>query len=89
MLTAERVFDEILGMPLYEREKLFLFIARRGFISSPPATPRRNLTRFCGAWKDERSADDIIEEIYTDRQRNTRSDQVLAIELLRNNQRMF
>lgn len=31
MITAERVYREILKMPLKEREKLFTVIARRGF----------------------------------------------------------
>ncbi|MBW2741143.1 MAG: hypothetical protein JRE64_20395 [Deltaproteobacteria bacterium] len=31
MLTAEKVYREILEMPLREREKLFAVIARRGF----------------------------------------------------------
>ena len=31
MITAEKVYEEILDMPLKEREKLFAVIARRGF----------------------------------------------------------
>jgi excisionase family DNA binding protein len=31
VITAERVYKEILEMPLAEREKLFATIARRGF----------------------------------------------------------
>jgi len=31
MITAEKVYKEILDMPLKEREKLFTVIARRGF----------------------------------------------------------
>lgn len=31
MITAEKVYKEILNMPLKEREKLFAVIARRGF----------------------------------------------------------
>ncbi|MCL4457879.1 MAG: helix-turn-helix domain-containing protein [Nitrospirae bacterium] len=31
MATAERVYKEIINMPLMEREKLFSIIARRGF----------------------------------------------------------
>ena len=31
MITAEKVYKEILTMPLKEREKLFAAIARRGF----------------------------------------------------------
>ena len=31
MITAEKVYKEILDMPLKEREKLFGVIARRGF----------------------------------------------------------
>lgn len=31
MITAERVYKEILEMPLKEREKLFTVIARQGF----------------------------------------------------------
>ncbi len=31
MITAEKVYREILNLPLKEREKLFVVIARRGF----------------------------------------------------------
>lgn len=31
MITAERVYKEIINMPLNEREKLFSIIARHGF----------------------------------------------------------
>ncbi|MBW2029012.1 MAG: helix-turn-helix domain-containing protein [Deltaproteobacteria bacterium] len=31
MITAEKVYRDIVQMPLKEREKLFLMIARRGF----------------------------------------------------------
>jgi excisionase family DNA binding protein len=31
MLTAEKVYKEILDMPIKEREKLFVVIARKGF----------------------------------------------------------
>lgn len=31
MITAEKVYNEILNMPLSEREKLFTTMARRGF----------------------------------------------------------
>ena len=31
MITAEKVYREIINMPLAEREKLFAVIARRGF----------------------------------------------------------
>jgi excisionase family DNA binding protein len=31
MITAEKVYKEILDMPLAERERLFVTIARRGF----------------------------------------------------------
>lgn len=31
MITAEKVFDELVSMPIKEREKLFSMIARTGF----------------------------------------------------------
>jgi excisionase family DNA binding protein len=31
MITAERIYKEILEMPVKEREKLFVVIAKRGF----------------------------------------------------------
>jgi len=31
MITAEKIYKEILEMPLKEREKLFVVIAKRGF----------------------------------------------------------
>jgi hypothetical protein len=36
--------------------------------------PREDLSRFCGRWKDDRDADEIIREIYADRDKNCRSD---------------
>jgi len=33
-----------------------------------------DLSRFCGRWKDDRDADEIIREIYADRDKNCRSD---------------
>jgi hypothetical protein len=35
-----------------------------------------SLGRFCGAWKDERDADDIIEDIMADRRKNLRSEEM-------------
>lgn len=35
---------------------------------------QKNLSEFCGKWKDERDADEIISEIYNDREKNDRSD---------------
>jgi len=34
MITAEKVFDELVSMPVKEREKLFSMIARTGFDKS-------------------------------------------------------
>jgi hypothetical protein len=34
----------------------------------------KNLNQFCGKWKDDRDADEIISEIYANRQQNYRSD---------------
>ena len=31
MITAEKIYNDILQMPVREREKLFMVIARRGF----------------------------------------------------------
>ena len=39
-----------------------------------PDKPRKGLSRFCGKWKDDRDADDIIADIYADRAKNNRSD---------------
>lgn len=66
MMTAEQMYQNILEMPVDEREKLFLFIARWGFVKKTTTAPKRSLARFCGQWQDERDAEDIIAEIYAD-----------------------
>ncbi len=33
-----------------------------------------DLAQFCGKWQDNRSADEIVSEIYAERERNIRSD---------------
>jgi len=35
---------------------------------------QKRLSEFCGKWQDQRDADEIIAEIYTDREKNCRSD---------------
>ena len=35
---------------------------------------KKSLSEFCGKWQDQRDADEIIAEIYTDREKNCRSD---------------
>jgi bifunctional DNA-binding transcriptional regulator/antitoxin component of YhaV-PrlF toxin-antitoxin module len=35
---------------------------------------KKNLGEFCGKWQDHRDADEIISEIYSDREKNCRSD---------------
>jgi bifunctional DNA-binding transcriptional regulator/antitoxin component of YhaV-PrlF toxin-antitoxin module len=35
---------------------------------------KKNLGEFCGKWQDQRDADEIIAEIYSDREKNCRSD---------------
>lgn len=77
MIKAEEVYQEILEMPGDEREKLFIFIARWGIVKENSGKPKKGLARFCGRWKDEREADEIVTEIYKDRQRNTRSERVI------------
>ena len=35
---------------------------------------KKSLGEFCGKWQDQRDADEIIADIYTDREKNCRSD---------------
>ncbi len=35
---------------------------------------KKRLAKFCGEWQDERNAHDILKEIYSDRDKNTRSE---------------
>jgi hypothetical protein len=35
---------------------------------------KKNLSEFCGKWQDQRDADEIVSEIYADREKNSRSD---------------
>ena len=37
---------------------------------------KKGLARFCGKWQDERSADEIVAEIYASRRKNNRTDGV-------------
>ena len=37
---------------------------------------KQELSRFCGKWQDDRDADEIINDIYEDRQQNFRSERV-------------
>jgi hypothetical protein len=39
-------------------------------------TPKKGLSRFCGRWKDDRDADEIVSEIFKDRIDNNRSDRI-------------
>lgn len=39
-----------------------------------PDTDKSGLNRFCGKWQDERSAEDIVSEIYSERKKNNRSE---------------
>lgn len=39
-------------------------------------TDRQGLSRFCGAWQDDRDAEEIVAEIYADRQHNTRAERM-------------
>jgi hypothetical protein len=70
-MSAEEVYQEILEMPVEEREKLFILIARRGFMRETSEKPKKKgLARFCGKWQDEREAEEIVTEIYGDRLKN-------------------
>jgi hypothetical protein len=48
---------------------------RKIIILNEEHRPKR-LSRFCGKWKDERDADEIIAEIRNARQANIRSDKI-------------
>jgi hypothetical protein len=37
--------------------------------------PRKDLNQFCGRWKDDRDADEILKEIYAGRDKNCRSEE--------------
>jgi len=37
-------------------------------------TKKSGLNRFCGQWQDERDAEDIVSEIYSERNKNNRSE---------------
>ena len=36
-----------------------------------------DLSQFCGKWRDDRSAEEIVSQIYTDRTKNVRSEKVV------------
>ncbi len=37
-------------------------------------TAKNGLNRFCGKWQDERSSEEIVSEIYSERKKNNRSE---------------
>ncbi len=39
-------------------------------------TRKGDLNQFCGKWQDDRDADEIIAEIYSDRLKNIRSERI-------------
>jgi hypothetical protein len=44
------------------------------FNEKSPSKTQTDLSQFCGRWKDDRDADEIISEIYADRAQNRRSE---------------
>ena len=48
--------------------------AKRRIIIFNEKESKKSLSEFCGKWQDQRDADEIISEIYADREKNCRSD---------------
>jgi hypothetical protein len=48
--------------------------AKRRIIIFNEKKSQKSLGEFCGKWQDQRDADEIISEIYADREKNCRSD---------------
>jgi hypothetical protein len=48
--------------------------AKRRIIIFNEKESQKSLSEFCGKWQDQRDADEIISEIYADREKNCRSD---------------
>jgi len=74
---AEILPDGHLSIPEFITKKLKLKSHSKLRISIFPIVPKKkNLSRFCGIWQDDRDADEIIKDIYDSRSKNTRSERV-------------
>ena len=73
--TAELTPDGQLILPPEIVKKLNVKSkARRRIIIFNEKESQKTLSEFCGKWQDERDADEIVSEIYTDREKNLRSE---------------
>lgn len=66
--------DGHLSLPPTLASRLSLKVNSEIRILIIPDTEKSGLNRFCGRWQDERSAEDIVSEIYSDRKKNNRSE---------------
>ncbi len=66
--------DGHLSLPQKLASRLGLKVNSKIRILIIPDNEIDGLTRFCGKWQDESEAEDIISEIYSGREQNTRSE---------------
>ena len=66
--------DGHLSLPPTLASKLSLKVNSKVRVLIIPDTSKSGLNRFCGKWQDKRSAEDIVSEIYTEREKNKRSE---------------
>ena len=72
--TAKVMPDGQLSLPPMLANQLKLKVNSKVRILIIPDKKKRGLSRFCGKWQDDRSAEKLVDEIYSDRQKNNRSE---------------
>jgi hypothetical protein len=71
---AEVLPDGHLSLPPKVAIQLNLKVNSKIRVRIIQETDKYGLSHFCGRWQDDRSAKNIISEIYSDREKNSRSD---------------
>lgn len=70
LLLPPEVAEKIKTKPNYDNKRRIIIL------NSDEKTGSNRLSRFCGKWKDDRDADEIIADIMAGRRSNVRSDKI-------------
>ena len=72
--TARVMPDGQLSLPPILANQLNLKVNSEVRILIIPDKKKRGLSRFCGKWQDDRTTENLVEEIYSERENNNRSE---------------
>jgi len=72
--TARVMPDGQLSLPPILANRLNLKVNSEVRILIIPDKKKRGLSQFCGKWQDDRSAENLVDEIYSERKKNNRSE---------------